>query len=57
MHCMAWRHATFNSFYDYAEEAGTAELYAGFNYRSAIDNGEYQGRCIGQAVNDLAFKE
>ncbi|MCG3164786.1 MAG: hypothetical protein POELPBGB_00545 [Bacteroidia bacterium] len=47
----------FNSFYEYAEEAGMAELYAGFNYRSAIDNGEYQGRCIGQAVNDLTFKE
>jgi len=47
----------FNSFYEYAEESASAELYAGFNYRSAIENGEYQGRCIGQTVNDLAFKE
>lgn len=47
----------FNNFYEYAAEAGLSELYAGTNYRFAIDNGQYQGRCIGQAVNDLAFKE
>lgn len=47
---------SFSSFYQYAEEAGLSELYAGVNYRFAIENGEYQGRCIGQLVNDLNFK-
>lgn len=47
---------TFNNFYEYAAEAGIAEFYAGVNYRFAIENGEYQGRCIGQKVNDLQFK-
>ena len=47
---------SFGSFYEAAGEAALSRLYGGIHYRSAIENGITQGRCIGQKVNALAFK-
>jgi hypothetical protein len=51
---MAPRH--FNSFGQAAEEAATSRLYGGIHYRPAIEHGLAQGRCIGQEVNTLPFR-
>jgi hypothetical protein len=47
---------SFGSFYQAADEAAISRLYGGIHFRSAIENGIAQGRCIGQAVNALKFK-
>jgi PAP2 superfamily len=47
----------FRSFAAAAEEAAISRLYGGIHYRPAIDLGLAQGRCIGQAVNELPFRE
>ena len=38
---------SFASFWDAANQAGISRLYGGIHFRSAIDNGLEQGRCIG----------
>lgn len=43
----------FGSFWEAAEEAGISRLYGGIHFRTAIDRGLDQGRCIGAHVNDL----
>jgi len=47
---------TFMSFFAFAEEAAISRLYGGIHYRTAIERGLEQGRCIGQRVNALEFK-
>lgn len=39
---------SFNSFLEAADEAAVSRLYGGIHFRSAIDLGVDQGRCIGQ---------
>lgn len=46
---------SFSSFDAMADEAAISRLYGGIHYRSAIDAGIEQGRCIGQRVNALQF--
>ena len=51
---MSPRH--FRSFAHAAEEAAISRLYGGIHYRPAIEDGLFQGRCIGEAINALPFK-
>lgn len=46
---------SFDSFFAMAQEAAISRLYGGIHYRSAIEAGLEQGRCIGQQVNTLKF--
>jgi hypothetical protein len=41
---------SFASFDAFAEEAAISRLYGGIHYRSAIEAGLAQGRCIGRQV-------
>jgi hypothetical protein len=41
---------SFTSFEAAASEAAISRLYGGIHYRTAIENGMRQGRCVGQAV-------
>jgi len=43
----------FASFWAAAEEAGISRLYGGIHFRSAIERGLDQGRCIGAYANAL----
>lgn len=43
----------FPSFWAAAQEAGMSRLYGGIHFRSAIDQGLEQGRCIGRHVTAL----
>ncbi|MCA3453009.1 MAG: vanadium-dependent haloperoxidase, partial [Rhodobacter sp.] len=43
----------FPSFWAAAQEAGMSRLYGGIHFRSAIDRGLEQGRCIGRHVTAL----
>lgn len=45
----------FSSFFDAADEAAISRLYGGIHFRSAIDDGIVQGKCIGAKVSALAF--
>jgi hypothetical protein len=47
---------SFVSFFQAAREAAISRLYGGIHYRSAIDRGLEQGRCVGRAVSSLAFR-
>ncbi len=47
---------SFKSFWDAAREAAISRLYGGIHFRSAIQNGLEEGRCIGAKVNALKFK-
>jgi PAP2 superfamily protein len=47
----------FASFQDAGEEAAISRLYGGIHFRSAIEHGLAQGRCIGEAVTALPFRE
>lgn len=46
---------SFNSFFEMADEAAISRLYGGIHFRSAIEAGVEQGRCIGQRVVKLEF--
>lgn len=46
----------FDSFDDAASEAAISRLYGGIHFRTAIEVGVDQGRCIGDAVNRLRFE-
>jgi len=48
---------TFNSFFEAADEAAISRLYGGIHFRSAIEQGKQQGRCIGEKTNAIAFRE
>jgi hypothetical protein len=41
---------TFNSFLEAADEAALSRLYGGIHYRSAIEDGIEQGRCVAQTL-------
>ncbi|HET6745472.1 MAG TPA: vanadium-dependent haloperoxidase [Candidatus Limnocylindria bacterium] len=41
---------SFGSFAEFAQEAAISRLYGGIHFRSAIERGLEQGRCIGSAV-------
>jgi PAP2 superfamily len=43
----------FKSFWEAANEAGISRLYGGIHFRSAVERGLEQGRCVGMAVNAL----
>jgi membrane-associated phospholipid phosphatase len=43
----------FSSFWAAAEEAGISRLYGGIHFRTAIENGLDQGRCIGAFTTAL----
>jgi hypothetical protein len=47
---------SFASFTEFAEEAAVSRLYGGIHYRSAIDRGLEQGRCVGAAVAALPLR-
>jgi len=47
---------SFESFRAAAEEAAISRLYGGIHYRSAIEQGLAEGRCIGQQVNAIVFR-
>ena len=47
---------SYKSFWDAAREAAISRLYGGIHFRSAIQNGLEEGRCIGAKVNALKFK-
>jgi hypothetical protein len=47
---------SFNSFQDYANEAGHSRLLAGIHYGPSIATGLIQGRKIGEMVNRLKVK-
>jgi PAP2 superfamily len=48
---------SFGSFFEAADEAAISRLYGGIHFRAAIVNGVAQGKCIGQAVSALPFRE
>ncbi len=47
---------SFGSFFAFANEAAVSRLYGGIHYRSAIQLGIEQGKCIGRQVSALKFK-
>jgi hypothetical protein len=48
---------TFNSFEDYAKEAGHSRVLAGIHYSPSIAIGLIQGRKVGDMVNKLKLKK
>jgi len=44
---------SFDSFFAFADEAAISRLYGGIHFRSAIDLGVEQGKCIGAKVSAL----
>lgn len=49
---------SFDTFEEAAGEAAISRLYGGIHYRSAIEHGLDQGRCIGRMVRDnVVFRE
>ncbi len=47
---------SFESFADFAEEAGYSRMYGGIHYRTAVENGWEQGKCVAERVNGLRFR-
>jgi len=47
---------SFNSFKDYAKEAGLSRLLGGLHYRASIEKGLAQGEMVGKAVNNLNLR-
>ena len=43
----------FASFWAAADDAGISRMYGGIHFRSAIERGLEQGRCIGAFTNAL----
>lgn len=46
---------SFDSFFDFADEAAISRLYGGIHYRSAIDLGVTQGKAVGKNISALKF--
>jgi hypothetical protein len=51
-----WGPRTFSSFRAAADEAAVSRLYAGIHFRSGIEGGKAQGRCVAQKVLALRFR-
>jgi hypothetical protein len=47
---------SFASFEEFAEEAAISRLYGGIHFRSAIERGLEQGRCVGAVVAALPLR-
>jgi len=47
---------SFNSFYEFADEASISRLYGGIHYRAGIDLGLEQGIEVGRNIGTLEFK-
>jgi PAP2 superfamily len=47
---------SFESFYDFADEAALSRLYGGIHYRNSNEQGLKNGKRIGKNVCDLKFK-
>ena len=52
-----WGPRTFASFGAAAEEAALSRLYAGIHFRSAVINGQAQGRCVAERVLGLKTRQ
>jgi hypothetical protein len=52
-----WGPRRFESFAEAAQEAALSRLYAGIHYRSAVELGQVQGRCIATRVLGLRWRE
>lgn len=52
-----WGPKRFASFRAAADEAAASRLYAGIHFRSAIDHGATQGRCIGALALALSIRQ
>lgn len=50
-----WGPRTFASFRAAADEAAVSRLYAGIHFRSGIEGGKLQGRCVAERVMGLAM--
>ncbi|WP_372657861.1 vanadium-dependent haloperoxidase [Hydrogenophaga sp.] len=50
-----WGPRTFTSFRAAADEAAASRLYAGIHFRSGIEGGKAQGRCVAERVNGLVM--
>ena len=48
-----WGPRTFSSFQAAANEAAVSRLYAGIHFRSGVESGQVQGRCVGQKALGL----
>jgi membrane-associated phospholipid phosphatase len=51
-----WGPRSFASFKAAADEAAVSRLYAGIHFRSGIEGGKVQGRCVADAVLQLKFE-
>jgi hypothetical protein len=47
---------SFDSFFEFADEAAVSRLYGGIHYSAAIKLGVEEGKCIGRQVSALKFK-
>jgi hypothetical protein len=47
----------YKNFWAAAQEAGISRLYGGIHFRSAVERGLEQGKCVGTRVNALKFKK
>jgi PAP2 superfamily len=47
----------YKSFWAAAQEAGISRLYGGIHFRSAVERGLEQGKCVGAKVDALKFKK
>ena len=52
-----WGPRRFESFAEAAQEAALSRLYAGIHYRSAVEQGQVQGRCIAARILALRWRE
>ena len=51
-----WGPRTFPSFKVAANEAAISRMYAGIHFRSGVESGQAQGRCVGQKALGLQLK-
>jgi membrane-associated phospholipid phosphatase len=52
-----WGPRRFGSFGEAAQEAALSRLYAGIHFRSAVEQGQVQGRCIAGRTLALTWKQ
>lgn len=50
-----WGPRSFASFRAAADEAAISRMYAGIHFRSGIEGGKVQGRCVAERVMDLSM--
>lgn len=51
-----WGPRTFSSFQAAANEAAMSRIYAGIHFRSGVESGQVQGRCVAQKVLAVKFE-